>query len=79
MSAPRDLMAHLRGQAHRAAIRELMLEHARGNPLRRHLKGKEIQERLLDLGIDLKLSTVLLYVSEIHAEAEAACAPLESF
>ena len=82
MSQPRDLMGHLRGQTHRAAIRQLMIEHMRGNPLRRHLKGKEIRERLLAHGINLKLSTVLLYVSEIHAEAETEAArdlAIESF
>jgi hypothetical protein len=70
VSQPRDLTGHQRGQAHRAAIRQVMAEHMRGSPLRRHLKGKEIQKRLLGMDIDLQLSTVLLYVSEIHAEAE---------
>lgn len=82
MSQPRDLVAHERGQAHRAAIRQVMAEHMRGSPLRRHLKGKEIQERLLDMDIDLKLAIVLRYVSEIHAEAETEASrdlALESF
>lgn len=82
MSQPRDLVAHERGQAHRAAIRQIMAEHMRGSPLRRHLKGLGVQKHLLKIGIDLKLSTVLLYMAEVHAEAEVEASrdlALESF
>jgi hypothetical protein len=77
VSQPRDLMGHQRGQAHRAAIRELMLEHARRHPLRKPLSGKQIQTKLPHLA----LSTILWHVAAIHAEAEieAACEPLETF
>jgi hypothetical protein len=59
-----------------------MIEHMLGNPLRRHLKGKEIQQRLRDIDIDLALSTVLMYASAIHDAAEAEASrdlAIESF
>jgi hypothetical protein len=68
---PRDIVGAERGQTHREAIRQVMFEHMRGCPLREHLTAKEVQARLLDLGIDLKPSTVSLYMKEIHAGAEA--------
>jgi hypothetical protein len=76
MSQPRDLIGYQRGRAHRAAIREMMLEHARLYPLRKPLSGKQIQGRLLFES--LALSTVLWHMAQIRAEAEA-CEPLESF
>jgi hypothetical protein len=75
MSQPRDLTGHQRGQAHRTAIRQVMLEHARRHPLRKPLSGKQIQAHLPHLA----LSTILWHVAAIHAEAEAACEPLDSF
>ncbi len=78
VSKPRDIAGHERGQAHRDAIRAMMLEHVRQHPLRRPLTGKQIQANLPHLA----LSTILWHVAAIHAEAEAeaACDPvLESF
>lgn len=82
MSKPRDIAAYERGQAHREAIRQVMLEHVRHHSLRKPLSGKQAQSRLWELGINLRLSTVLLYMSEIHSAAEAEASRdlvLESF
>jgi hypothetical protein len=68
---PRDIVGYERGRAHRDAIREVMLAHVRGNPLRRHLSGKEVQTRL---SFALKLSTVLWHMAAIYAEAETEAA-----
>lgn len=52
MSQPRAFMGHQRGQSHRVAIRELMLEHMRGlhreGWLSRLVDGSELQSMLLD-------------------------------
>ena len=72
MSTPRDIPAYERGQAHREAIRQVMLDHVRGCPLRRPISGKAVQARLPDLG--LALSTILWHMAAIREEAEAEAA-----
>lgn len=78
MSRPRDLLGYERSQAHREAIRQVMLEHARSHPLRRPLTGLQIQGRI---PFPMALSTILWHVKAIHAEAEKEASRdlLESF
>ena len=58
-------------QRARAAIRRLMLEHARLHPLARPLTGGELQGRLLAGGISLAPSTVYWHVEQIRLESES--------
>jgi hypothetical protein len=80
VSKPRDLMGYERSQAHREAIRQVMLEHMHHHPLRKPISGKAVLARLPHLG--LALSTILWHMAAIREEAEAEAARdlvLESF
>jgi len=72
VSTPRAFAGAERSQAAREAIRQVMLEHVSGCPLRRPISGKAVQARLPDLG--LALSTILWHMAAIREEAEAEAA-----
>ena len=75
MSFPRNKESHERGMHRRGLIREIMLDHAREHPLAKPLTGEEIRRRLLSVGHQLAVSTILWHVEGIRREAtsESEC------